>query len=279
MVLEAIISPVTAEKKPIYIFFMGILYTTIAIVLSMWIFKEYASIISIFLIVIATIPLIYSTMKLEEIKDVLLEKEGQILKEHSKALTTLMFLFFGIVLTYTFWYVFLPENILTNLFGVQRETILSINAAANYDYIVFTKIFLNNIKVLTFCILFSLFYGAGSIFILTWNATIIATAMGTFIRERISTFAGELGFVTIANYFHVFSLSLLRYAIHGIPEILSYFIASLAGGILSVAIIKHDINTKRFDKILLDASNLILLSIVILLIAALLEVYVTPRFF
>lgn len=279
MVLEAIISPIKAEQKPWSLFFMGALYSTIAIMLSVWVFKEYASIISVFLVVISTIPLVYSTIKLEERKDVLLEKEGQILKEHSKALTTLMFLFFGITVAYSLWYVFLPEKLLSILFEAQQNTIASINAGIGYNSVLFTKIFLNNIKVLAFCIILSLFYGAGSIFILTWNASVISTAIGTFIRERISSYANELGYSTIANYFHVISLGLLRYALHGIPEILAYFVASLAGGIISVAIIRHGIRTKRFEKIFLDASYLILISIALLIIAAFLEVYITPKLF
>ena len=37
-------------------------------------------------------------------------------------------------------------------------------------------------------------------------------------------------------------------AFHGIIEIAAYFVGALAGGILSVAIIKHDIRTKYFWK-------------------------------
>jgi len=74
-------------------------------------------------------------------------------------------------------------------------------------------------------------------------------------------------------------LGLLRYAIHGIPEIASYFIVALAGGMVSVAVIKHETGTERFWEILHDSLNLIIIAVVVLFIAALLEVFVTPLLF
>ena len=67
--------------------------------------------------------------------------------------------------------------------------------------------------------------------------------------------------------------------IHGIPEIAAYFVAGLAGGIISVAVIRHDFGTKRFKHILFDSLDLIVISIFILLVAAAIEVFITPRLF
>lgn len=278
MVLESIISPLRAEKKPLYLLLIGFVYALVSIFLSLWIFEEQASLISVFLIVICSVPLFYSTLKFEEEKDITILEERNILKEHSKALAFLIFLFCGIVLAYIVAYLFLPQAQISNLFSLQQTTITKINAsAANMG--ILTKIFLNNIKVLTFCMIFSFFYGAGAIFILTWNGSVIATAMGSFIREHLSKYAGEIGLPAVANYFHGFSLGLLRYSLHGIPEIAAYFIASMAGGIFSVAISRHDFRTKKFENILFDVSNLILIAVAVLFLAALLETYLTPALF
>jgi uncharacterized membrane protein SpoIIM required for sporulation len=64
-----------------------------------------------------------------------------------------------------------------------------------------------------------------------------------------------------------------------VPEIAAYFVAGLAGGIISIAIIRHDFGTKKFEHILLDSADLFLLSIGLLLVAGILEVWVTPVFF
>ncbi|GAG01403.1 unnamed protein product, partial [marine sediment metagenome] len=77
-------------------------------------------------------------------------------------------------------------------------------------------------------------------------------------------------------YFQITSLGLLRYAIHGIPEIAAYFIGGLASGIISIAIIKHDFMGKQFKHILKDAMVLILIAVVVLIAAALIEVFITP---
>jgi uncharacterized membrane protein SpoIIM required for sporulation len=64
--------------------------------------------------------------------------------------------------------------------------------------------------------------------------------------------------------------------IHGLPEMLAFFIAGLAGGIISTAIVRHDFGSKKFERVLLDVSTLILIAIGILLVASIMEVFLTP---
>ena len=52
-------------------FVLGMVYASIAVFLSLWIFKDYASLVMVFLTVIATIPLMYATLKEEEENQVL----------------------------------------------------------------------------------------------------------------------------------------------------------------------------------------------------------------
>lgn len=282
MVLEAILNPFTASKRPWETFIIGIVYSSAALFLSLWIFEEYASLVMVFLTVMACIPLFYQTMAAEEEKDDVIDSERQLLKEHTKAVIFLMVLFIGITVAFSFWYTFLPTDLSNNVFKVQTQTIASLNQQVTASVArlnLLNKIFLNNIKVLIFCILFSFIYGFGAMFILAWNASVIGAAAGNFIRTHLASYAEATGVYKVASYFHATALSILRYAIHGVPEILAYLIAGLAGGILSVAIVKHEFGTKNFERILLDASDLILLSVFVLFIAAILEVFITPIFF
>jgi len=282
MVLESIINPLKAEQTPWRLFFIGFLYSTVGMLLSIWVFEEYASLVMVFLTVFACVPLLYSTMMFEEEKDIRIENERVLLKEHSKAISFLIFLFFGMTVAFSLWYTILPAQITNSLFRIQTEMIVNLNQNITgniTNIMLFSKIFLNNLKVLIFCILFSFLYGAGAIFILTWNATVIGVAIGNFIRTHISSYATQLGLGAASSYFYAASLGLLRYSLHGIPEILAYFIAGLAGGIISVAVIRHNYSTKAFERILLDSSDLILIAVFILFIAALIEVYITPVFF
>lgn len=283
MVLESLVNPFKAENHPWKLLLMGFIYCTIAAFLSLWIFKAQSSLITVFLIVLACVPVIYNIIKIEEEKDLEDLSEKKLLKEHSKALRAFMMLFFGITLAYILWYVVLPSETVSFLFEVQTDTIQAISGGATSlatgSFHSFISIFLNNIKVLILCVLFSFLYGVGAIFILTWNASVIGTAIGNFIRSNLAYYSHLAGFDKFAQYMQVISIGLLKYVIHGIPEILAYFVAGLAGGIISVAVIRHDFKTRKFEHIIMDSADLLLLAVFLTLIAGILEVYVTPVVF
>ncbi len=268
-------------------FFIGILYASVAILLSLWIFKEYASLVMVFLTVFACVPLIYNSLKQQEKVDLVERSERRIMKNHARVLEYLIFLFLGFVAAYSIAFIFLPGTIVEEVFKSQIQTIGAINAQLSGKTITahitstefFTQIFFNNIKVLLFCIFFAFFYGAGAIFILTWNASVIGAATGIFIKNKIAEMLASLGALNVVNYFHIASLGIIRYMIHGIPEIAAYFVGGIAGGIISVAMINHDLEGNKFGVIMTDAVDLLLLAISLLIFAGLLEVFVTPLFF
>ncbi len=278
MVLELLISPKKAERKPWELLFIGGLYASVALLIAMWVFMSEASLVMVFLTVLACIPLLHSAIIREESKEAV--DELSLLKKHRFIISYLMFLFVGFVIVMTLWFVLLPSDVALNVFDSQINTIKSINAnlatnAISPAYLL--PIIENNMKVLFFCVFFSFFYGAGAIFVLTWNASVISAAMGMFIRNNISTYAAELGYYNLGLYFQVFSLSVLRYMTHGIFEILAYFIGGLAGGLISMAMIKHQVEQKKFKEVMFDSFNLIFVAVLILVFAALVEVFVTPR--
>lgn len=283
MVVESFLNPFKAEKNPWQMFFLGFLYASVGIFLSLWIFRSEASLVMVFMITMAALPLFYNTMKLEESKDMIMDKETEILKEHNKAIAFFMYLFVGITVACAIWYILLPTATINQLFDKQTGTIQTINNQVSgnviYNLDVFTKIFFNNFKVFAFSVLFAFVYGAGTIFILTWNATVIGAAIGNFIRANISSYTNSLGMLEAGNYFHVVSLGLLKYSVHGIPEIAAYFYGGLAGGILSVSLIRKHFKTQKFATIMKDFSELVLIAIGFLVAAAFLEVYVTPVLF
>ena len=114
-----------------------------------------------------------------------------------------------------------------------------------------------------FTLLFSLIFGAGAIFILAWNASVIAAAIGIFTKYQITEIP----------------LGLLRYMIHGVPEIAAYFITALAGGIFGIGFFKNKIKSRKFLRVIENTIILLFVSILILIIAALIEVYLTPLLF
>lgn len=290
MVLESLISTKTAERKWWRMFFFGGLYALVGIVLSMWIFGDQASMVLVFLTSFACIPLIYHTLKHEEKVDQNIPaNEPPSWKTHRKAMYYFTMLFLGFVVVFSLFAIFLPESTVyqevdggkhsIGVFSSQIDTIKSINGRTTGAYSsseVLVKIVLNNINVLLFSIFFSFFFGAGAIFILTWNASVIAAAIGNYARNFIAGLAGGAGAAGMAAYFGGISLGFCRYMIHGMFEIVAYFIGGLAGGIISVAIIRHEIGSPEFKKVLKDALYLFAVALIFILVGGLIEVFFTP---
>ncbi len=279
--LELLINPKRAERKPWEMLFVGFFYSSVAIFISSWIFQGTAGMAIIFLTVLACIFLVHGAIKLEEQKGMDIPEEKVLLKEHGKALSFFMMLFFGFVLSFSIWYIVLPPATIQNIFSLQMNTIndvrsLSGNLAVSST---FGIILLNNLKVLMFTVLFAFFYGAGAIFVLAWNASIVGVAIGNFVRSAISEIAAKTGNVAVSHYFSAYSIAFLSYFTHGIIEILAYFVAALGAGIISIAIIKHDYGSKNFNHVLKDSLSLLSLSLGLLVVAAAVEVYITPLLF
>jgi len=114
----------------------------------------------------------------------------------------------------------------------------------------------------------STIFGAGAIFILTWNASVIAVYVGfginSFIRDGVSP---EIAYLLGVP------AGLGSIALHGVPEIGAYFVAALAGGMLSVGIIREKFKG-HFEKIFIDSVIFLGIAEVLIIIAAFLEAYV-----
>jgi uncharacterized membrane protein SpoIIM required for sporulation len=296
MVLEAVVVPESWERHPGRMFFIGFLYASLGMFLGVWVFGKYSSISGIFLTTIPLVVIMYRALACEEEKDLKICKEYLLIKEHLHILWFFLYLFLGLTLAYTFWYTFLPvlsmalgesyilPNVSDKIFSSQIDTINSVRVEIETTGAAISKtgqlvmIMENNIKVLAFCVLFSFIYGAGAIFILTWNASVIGVAIGNVIREGFKQLGVWGGNPTIEHYFIVLPMG-FSYLIHGIPEITSYFLGSLAGGIISAAVACHHWKSKNFQHIVWDSIDLTLLSVIILVLAGLIEVYITPVLF
>lgn len=285
MVLESVINPLTAEKEPWEMFILGLIYSSIAVVLTLLFFggKE-ASLIMVFLTVLPCVIIIHNTLRLEEKKDLKYMSEFRVLEEHGRALAFFLFLLLGFVVAYTLWYVFLPSSITETFFFYQIEAIKDVNNMSGF-VTQFLKdsglagIFLNNFKVLLFSILFSFFFGLGAIFIIVWNAAVVGVAAGEVFKSFLERTLESVGFVSVSAYFSGISLSIMKFMFHGIPEIGAYIIGGLAGGLISVAIVNYKSSPEQFKKVLKDSGVLFFIAVVVLVIAAIMEVYITPVLF
>lgn len=277
MVLENIETSDDAEKKPWHVFIYSIMATTVSLFLASYIFPSQISITFLFLVTIASFPMIYNVLNDEETLDEDYERiDIGFFRIHKKAFDIYAFLFLGILVATSFWYSVLPSEFVKDAFSEQIKTLSSIRGdSVKTGFVVmesrgFFPIFLNNFSVAFISFLLSFFYGAGAIFILAWNASVIAVFVGNMARATSAGMSHPLS--SIYGYAITLPAGLLSIALHGVPEIAAYFIAGIAGGILSIGIIKRHQDTR----IIKDASALFGLSVALLIIAAFIEVWITP---
>jgi uncharacterized membrane protein SpoIIM required for sporulation len=284
--LESIIHSKIAEKKPWKMFFIGLIYASLSILLVHWFFSgdtvlsEYSGMIVVTFCVMFSLPFMYFIIKREEKEDEQIEGFFGVWKAHSDAIHAFMWLFLGFIVAFAFWNITLENS---NLFNAQIGTYCLINSPGDIDgcvskysfeqKVAFTgattnqlrllSIIENNVYVMIFTLIFSLIFGAGAIFVLAWNASVIAAAIGVFAKYNLSEIP----------------LGIARYMIHGAPEIAAYFVVALAGGMLGTGVIRNGIKNKRFLRVFENSIILVFLAIVLLILAALIEVYFTPILF
>ena len=285
--LESMVNPRRVEKGPWKMFFVGIIYASLSLLLVNWFFSkdvvlsQYSGMIVVTFAVMFSLPFMYYIIKKEEAEDEKVVGFLSVWKIHKDAIFALMWLFMGFIIAFSFWHIVLGDS---NLFNAQIETYCRINSPGNIPGCIerynlakttsatsgavtkeirFLSIIENNVYVMIFTLLLSLIFGAGAIFVLTWNASVIATAITVFTKNTIQEIP----------------LGILRYMIHGFPEIAAYFITALAGGIFGVGILRNGIRGKRFIHVLENTVILLFIALIILLIAAIIEVYFTPVLF
>ena len=284
--LESIINPKRAEKGPWKMFFVGLIYASFSILFVHWFFSDdivlsqFSGMLVVTFCVMFTLPFMYYMIKQEEKQDEEIAGFFSVWKVHKDAIYAFMWLFLGFIIAFSFWYIVLQDS---NLLNAQIQTYCRINSPGNIENCVakysfgqkilptgaatkkmmFLSVIENNIYVMIFTLIFSLIFGAGAIFILAWNASVIAAAIGIFSKFQIS----EIPF------------GIMRYMIHGLPEIAAYFITALAGGIFGVGVIRNGVRNKKFLRVVENVVILLFIAIIILIIAAGVEVYITPLLF
>ncbi|MCX6815366.1 MAG: stage II sporulation protein M [Candidatus Aenigmarchaeota archaeon] len=265
MVLESMINPKNAEDKPWHVFVIAFIYTIIAILFAYILFPDQSSLLTVALITMLFIPFFQKLFVIEEKKEDRAAHgrlAGSLWQRHNQLIFVFSAFFLGVIVAMSFVFMFFPNE---NLFSLQSNTLHGFSGAATQGGD-FSRYFLNNTQVMIMIFILSLTFGAGSIFILTWNASVIAVYVGLFAKS----FATQ-GFGLHTAYLFGVPVGLGSIALHGIPEILAYFVAGVGGGILSVGIIREKLGSKNFSIIAKDSIKLLVAAEVLVAIAAFIE--------
>jgi uncharacterized membrane protein SpoIIM required for sporulation len=270
--LESILDFREVDKSPYLTFIWALMIATVGILFSTQLFYRVQisgvsfNLTGMFAVIFTIIPSVYflTTVikKEEEMEEDACRKhyEKGFFRRHEKDLLMFLFYFLGVTVAFAVWAFVLPAD----FFQVQIVKILEIRASMAGDvtgtitkgsFPSFLAILTNNLEVMIFAFIFSLLFGAGAVFIIVWNASILGTAIG-----ELSKSVFEIPVVT------------LSFLPHGIPEIVGYLCAGLAGGLISAAILRCR-STDTLKIILFDSVKILLVGAFFILIAAGIEVY------
>lgn len=268
MVLESLFPTKKVLQNPIDMLVMSFVVSLVCIFAAYFIFPSYAGIIAPLLATAAMTPIIFKIFRIEE--ELVREKAEKkisigFMDRHGETIMLFTFFFLGNLFAFFVASVFMPTDFVKIIFAPQFDEIERIRGVATAQIAgsaisdkFFNIITINNLKVMTFSFLLSFLFGTGALFILSWNASILAIYFSTFIRqgEFAEFFARTVGIVP-----------------HAPVEMLAYFLAGIAGGVLSVGIIRERFGSKEFNLVARDSLLLLGIAIVSIFAGAYLEVY------
>jgi len=226
----------------------------------------------ILIIAISLVPFVQIYNKIIEKDEMLSEKiksKKNIFLRYKEYFAISFIIFFASIIGFYISYLinhnlFYPQ--IQAIESIRRDIIALSYANAIHTSSFFTYILYNNMMVLLLFFAFSIIFGAGAIYLLLWNASIIGVFLGIKASEYMSN-----------NIIHKFilvpAISLIEILPHGILEFLGYFLAALAGNILSIAFIKN-LDRESLENILSDSLALFVLAILFIFVAAVIEAYI-----
>jgi len=249
MVLERIISVEKVESKPYYAGFFGAMIAVIAILVGYRVFQSSAGMAALAFIVIGSLPFLRKLISIEESEEATANTFLKAFKRNKNIIEIFFYFFIGVSLVYFILSTIFPN--LGSLLFSEQHSVFSGSISYSLENSDLLPIIKNNFSIILLSLILSLLYGAGSVFIISWNASVL----GTFLAYK--------GFPT-----------LLYYLPHASIEFVAFFMAAIAGSIISEAIEKKDYSGDRFRNILRDAGLLIVLSTILIVVAAIIEIQV-----
>jgi stage II sporulation protein M len=265
--LESLINFEEINEKPYLIFLWAFLLTSVAVIVSNHIAFRISTggvtfnLTGLFAVFFTLIPAIFFVTLMinreERMEERMIRKHYTkgFWERHEKDTIILLVFFAGTTFAFSLWTLMLGPD----AFQIQADTINrirgGISGSFTEDMTAFQSIALNNLQVMLFSFFFSFMFGAGAIFIIIWNASVL----GVFIGQLSQSVA------------HIPLVS-LNFLPHGIPEIAAYLVAGLAGGLLSAAIIRKN-SAEVLNIVAADNLKLLLVGIALVFLAAGVEVF------
>ncbi len=268
--LESLLSFEEEERRPWLLFGWAFLVCVVATIVALQVAPGIPAVsVGFFAVLFTIIPAAYLVQQLISSQEAVEEREVAahlrkgLWDRHGRDIAALLFLFAGLTLAFAVLALLLPQG----TFNAQTGKINEIRGSGNFltgltsavtgqaaGGLDFTGIFWNNLQVLAMAFLLALVFGAGAVFIIVWNASVLGVFIGSAAKSLWAIPAVSLGFLP-----------------HGLPEIAAYLLAGLAGGLLSAAVLRKN-PREVVEAITWDAGRLLVVAIALVFVAALVEV-------
>jgi len=290
--INSVLRVLNIRHSPVNAVFLGLGYSLLGIITAVIVFPAYAGIVSVFFTAIALMPSLQKLIELvaaREGREQIVKAKGiemteftvaggktslkSIWNDYGDIIQVYFYSFIGVFIVYSLLTLLLPSHYLPGLFGEQTANITGKAigfAECQEKQCLFEQIIFNNLWVLFVSFAVSLIYGAGSTFIITWNASVWGVAFASFALQR----APIAGFDPL-TYFLLIMFTVLP---HTLTEAMTYFTAAISGAILSIGFAKKSYLENRFMQILMQALLLLGISGILLVASGLLEVYAIDVF-
>ncbi|MCK4588941.1 MAG: stage II sporulation protein M [Nanoarchaeota archaeon] len=268
MVLEQFFKAKWLEKRPAISLLLGFVFVFIGLITALIFFRNDVSIALLFLVTLLLVPSLMKVISLEEKVE---RKFGvkHFFKTHRAIFEIYFFLFIGILAAYLVIGFGAGDNLesiseeqmkVLNSQGLIADDIIDFGYSEKFDN--FLGIFTANLLVALIFFVLSVFYGAGGIFLIVWNASIFSTFIVMTLNNLSRGVPQAMGLLG-------------AFSLHLIPEVFGFLVAAIAGGVVSRALIKEKLKGKGFSNVVKDATLLLLVSFAVLLVAAALEAFVS----
>jgi len=254
MVLERIVGMSLLKKQPDVALFLGFIFTLIAFLTSYMIFVSGMSVAMIGFASLLMLPYINKIMKPES------PEYRSVFHKENTSIKFFAWLFFGMALAYTILFGILRPDVRDIAFRTQINIVegqVGLSGGMFGLPIFFYEIVSNNLIIVAIAIILSFFYGAGSVFVLNYNASIAGIVYGSWLSGLIWPNPSAWGASEIALLYQ----SPVLFLPHTILEILAYLLAAIAGLIISKPL------TNRNHKLVERDTILLLVAAVVLIIA------------
>jgi len=265
MVLESLFPEKKIRNKPADMLIVSFIVSLVAIFASYFVFPKYAGIIFPLIIALALAPLIYRLFEREE-KEIekVAEKKLRMsfFARHRDVVWLFTLYFIGNFLAVFLVSLLLPQALIESIFEPQLTDIRAVQAlgsstGAAIKPSVLQMIMFNNLKVMAFAFLLSFLFGTGAMFILSWNASILALFLANYARQGL---------------YHSLILTTTGIFPHAAVEMTAYFLAGIAGGTLSVGMVREKFLSKEFNLVFKDSIYLLALALAAVFLGAAIEV-------